>query len=484
MTKAKQRDLRNTARRVALAGMVLVLAGCQSLAPDYEAPSMPVAVQWDLLADPDVSEQGVSDAASLAWDRFITDPRLRDLVALALENNRDLRQASLRIERARALYSIEQSFERPGLDLTGSSSNQGAMGRAGHDNRLSAQIPSYELDLFGRIASMNESALQTYLQSEQNQKAVQLALITEVASAYLDYGAQDAQLELSRKTLRTYEQSLSLLKQSHALGAIPLLPVSQANSLVQSAKVTVARHTQERALARSALTLLVGAPVPDGLLAQAGKQTQVSLVQLNAGLSSEVLLWRPDVQAAEHELRAAYADIGAARAAFYPRITLTASVGSSSNALNDLFGAGTGLWSFMPQVHLPIFDAGRNQARLEVSQADQKIAQARYERTIEQAFKEVSDALVQQGTLQDQLSAQRALVVSSRESMALAQARFDRGLDNYLNVLEAQRTHYAAQAGLITTRSAVQKNRMNLYRALGGGQTVPPSTRPAKPALT
>lgn len=456
----------------------LLLAGCASMAPDYERPALPVAESWPVSAGQSDQDSGVLPvAADIAWQDFILDDKLRSVVNMALENNRDLRVAALNIDRARAQYQIQRSDSLPSIDISGSGASQrlpadlNPSGEAGISRQYSAGVgtSAYELDLFGRVRSLNEEALQRYLASEEARKTVQIALIAEVANAYLTLGADQERLQLARQTLGSQRQSYELTRRSHELGMASMLDLRQAQTLVESARVDVARFTSQIAQDKNALTLLVGSGIPAELLPDDQREDRVTLAQLNEGLPSDVLLRRPDVVQAERLMQAANANIGAARAAFFPRISLTASAGTTSTQLSNLFDGGTGFWSFMPQLHLPIFNQGRTRASLRVSEVDRDIAQAQYEQAIQVAFREVADSLAQRATLDEQIAAQTALVEASADNRALSDARYRNGVDSYLNVLDAERSLYAAQQNLITLRQAKNSNHVTLYKALGGG---------------
>lgn len=467
-------------QRLTSLAAALVLAGCASMAPDYDRPGLPVSGDWPQGSAYEHQGHGndaVPAASEIAWQDFILDDNLRTIIATALENNRDLRVSVLNIDRARALYQIQRSDSLPSVDISGSGTRQrlpadmNPTGEAGISSQYSAGVgtSAYELDLFGRVRSLNEEALQRYLATAEARKAVQIALIAEVANAYLTLGADQERLQLARQTLESQRQSYELTRRSHELGVASMLDLRQAQTLVESARVDVARFSSQIEQDKNALILLVGTSLPDDLLPGDQRDDRITLAQLNAGLPSEVLLRRPDVMQAERLLQAANANIGAARAAFFPRITLTASAGTTSRDLSNLFDGGTGFWTFMPQINLPIFNRGRTRANLRVSEIDREIAQAEYEQAIQAAFREVADALAQRGTLDEQIAAQTALVEASADRRALSDARYRSGVDSYLNVLDAERSLYATQQNLITLRQARNSNHVALYKALGGG---------------
>lgn len=460
-------------RHLILAGTAVTLLGaCSMLEPRYERPAAPVPAAWQ-----DAGEAGGPVAAAIGWREFITDERLRQVIALALENNRDLRVATLNIEKARAQYQIQRGELFPAIGVTGSSSNSRIsedLSSTGSSYISRAQnvgvgFSAYELDLFGRIGSLKKGALESWLATVETQRAAQTSLIAETANAWLTLAADLELLKLAQDTLRTRQESLGLTERSVALGVGSQLTLSQTRTTVETARADVASFTSQVARDRNALAVLVGGDLPAELLPAQLPADIATLRSLPAGVPSDVLQQRPDILAAEHQLRAANASIGAARAAFFPSITLTASAGSASNELSGLFSGGTHVWSFAPQINLPIFTGGRNLANLRVSKVQREIAVAQYEKAIQSAFREVADALAGQATLDEQLTARTALVEASSNSLMLSQTRFDRGLDSYLGLLDAQRSHYTAEQGLISTRLARLGNLITLYKALGGG---------------
>ena len=458
-------------RALLLGGAVLALGGC-SLAPKYARPALPVPPAFPVVetaADAPV-------APEVSWQEFFTDGRLRSVVEQALANNRDLRVATLNIERAQALYRIQRADRFPAVNAGATVSSQRVPDKAtptgeGYSSTeytIALGVTSWEIDFFGRIRSLEAAALEQYLSTEQTGRATQLALVAAVAETYLARAADADGLKLANSTLETQRASLTLIQKSRDLGVASNLELSQIQSQVEAAHADVARYTAYVALDLNALQVLVGAPVgpdllPDGLAAVNPPRP------ISAGLSSDVLLRRPDILAAEHQLRSANASIGAARAAYFPRITLTAGVGLESTELSSLLGAGTGLWSFAPQIVQPIFNAGATKAKVKVSMVDREIAVARYEKGIQQAFAEVSNALTLRQTLVSQREAQEALVTALDETYRLSDARYKAGIDGYLGVLVAQRALFVAQQGLVSVRFAEQANLVTLYKVLGGG---------------
>lgn len=462
---------------ISMAALAL-LAGC-SLAPTYERPATPAPASWP--TGPSYkAEQASADAqpvADIAWRDFFADARLRQVIELALANNRDLRVSILNIEKARATYGIERAALIPSLSASGGQSatrvpkNQSPTGEASITRQYTANlgISAYELDFFGRVRSLSDSALEQYLSTEEARRAQQISLVAEVASSYLNLVADQQRLAVAQQTLQSQQSSYELAKRRFDAGATSGLDKYDAQTSVELARSDVATYTSQVALDQNALTLLVGSSVPAELLPQAEFGAVTALADVPAGLPSDVLQRRPDVLAAERTLRAANANIGAARAAFFPRISLTATAGSLSNNLSGLFKGGSGTWSFLPQISLPIFDGGVNRANLDIAKVNREISVAQYEKAIQVAFREVSDALAQRGTIDERLQSQEALVEASSKSYTIQEARYKQGAETYLNALITQRALYSAQQSLITARLSKSTNLVTLYKVLGGG---------------
>ncbi len=457
-------------------GLILVLllgllGGCASMAPPYERPAAPVAASFPDAAQAAAAAGAASTqpAADIDWRQFFTDPRLQRLIELSLQNNRDLRTAVLNIERVRAQYQIQRSEQFPTLQLGATGLYQPNADGQGNNSFYTAglNITGYELDLFGRVRSLSDAALQQYFASEEARKAAQISLIAAVANTYLTLLADDAQLEVARKTLESREQGFKLLQLKFDHGALSDYDLAQAVTLVEGARAAVALLQRQRLQNQNALVLLVGQPLPPDLPAPGALDSQGLLAELPAGLPSQLLERRPDVRQAERQLQAANANIGAAKAAFFPRVTLTGSVGLASSDLGDLFSYGA--WQFAPRITLPIFDAGANQANLELSQANRDIALAQYERSIQVAFREVADALAGRATYGDQLRAQQAQTQAEQKRSDLAGLRFRNGISSFLDVLDAQRALFQTQQTTIVVQAAQQQNLVTLYKALGGG---------------
>jgi multidrug efflux system outer membrane protein len=448
-----------------------VLAGC-SMIPAYERPAAPVAAQWPA---PALASQAATPAADLPWTDFVSDAALRELIRLALANNRDLRVAVLNIEQARATWQIRRADQFPTLNLGATGAVQPTTDGSGGTNSAytaGLSITSWELDLFGRVASLKDAALAQYLATEEARWAVQASLIAAVANVWLNLRTNDQLLALTQRTLATREDSLRLTKLRLDNGASSALDVRQAESLTAGALAALQQQQRLRALDVNALTLLVGQPLPDTLFAVSSATTS-PFQDVPAGLPSDLLIRRPDIRQAEQQLIAANANIGAARAAFFPRIALTASYGTASTGLSNLFQNGYWGGTLAGQVLQPIFDAGRNEANLASSQAARDIAVAQYEKAIQTAFREVADALAGRATLGAQLAAQLAQVDAETERFRLSDLRYRSGVASYLEILDSQRALFVLQQALAQTRLAYFQNQVALYKALGGGAAPP-----------
>lgn len=460
------------------------LGGC-TMAPRYARPEAPISAAWP---NGPADQKGIDNppdknVADIPWQKFFVDQQLQKLIAMALENNRDLRIAALNIERSRAQYRIQRAELLPRIDANTTGSRQripqdlSGSGQAETVEQYSVGVgvSSYELDLFGRLQSLKDQALAQYLATEQAQRTVQISLIAEVATNYLNLAADRELLQLAQDTLKAQQTTHQLNQRRFELGVSSELDLQQAQTRVDAALVDIARYTTLVAQDENGLNLVVGSPVPAEFLPQTLSDTLTAMQDIPPGLPSEVLLRRPDVVAAENLLHGFNANIGAARAAFFPRITLTGSLGVSSDELSGLFTSGSGAWAFAPRIELPIFDAGSRWASLKVAETDRDIAVARYEKTIQTAFREVADALAQRGTIDDQVAAQQSLTDATAKSYHLSQARYEKGVDSYLNALDAQRSLYSAQQGLITSRLTRLINLVTLYKVLGGGGEVTPA---------
>jgi multidrug efflux system outer membrane protein len=449
------------------------------MAPKYTQPASPVAGAWP--SGPAYGAETVKTVqkplADIPWREFFIDPQLRKLIALALENNRDLRVAVLNIERARALYQIQRSDLFPKVDASGAASFQripaglSGTGQAATVDQYSVGlgVSSYELDLFGRVRSLKDQALEQYLATEQARRSVQISLVSQVAASYLTLAADREQLQLATETLKSQNHSYQLTRSRFEAGISSALDLNQAKTSADTARVDIARYTTLVAQDVNALNLVIGSPAPADLLPAALSETLTALKDVSPGLPSDVLLRRPDILQAEGQLKGVNANIGAARAAFFPRITLVSSVGFGSDELAGLFKGDAFAWSFAPRISLPIFDGGSNRANLKVAEVDRDIMVAQYEKAIQTAFREVADALAQRGTIDEQIAAQQSLTDATSESYRLSLARYDKGVDSYLVVLDSQRSTYNARQNLIGVRLSRLSNLVTLYKVLGGG---------------
>jgi outer membrane protein, multidrug efflux system len=462
-------------RKFLLLGLAAGLCGCVHPGA-YNRPAMPVPTAWPQSGASQTAAPDAPEAASVKWREFFTDPGLQSVIDLALANNRDLRMATLNVERVQALYRIQSVAQYPTVSASASASGYRQPAEMTNDDKaktvgsftVGAGVASWEVDLFGRLRGLKSRALEQYLATGQARSAAQISLVAAVANTYLVMAADRDNLRLAQETLQAQQASYDLILRTREAGMASDLDLRQAQSQVEAARVDIARYTGQVALDENALTLLAGAPVPANLL-PSKLDSELPLKEIAAGLPSETLLRRPDIVMAEHELKAAYANIDVARAAFFPRIALTGAVGFMSGSLSDLFNIGSRTWQFAPEAALPIFDYGARKANFKVAQVDRDTAVAEYEKAIQSAFREVSDSLSLRARLTEQQDAQQALVNSLQETYRLSDARYKAGVDSYLSVLVAQRSLYGAQQGLVSRRAARLSNLVTLYKVLGGG---------------
>lgn len=459
-----------------------LLAGC-SMIPKYERPAAPVATDWPALKGAAVLPGGGAAAArsnvaaaDIEWQSFFSDPKLRQLIEAALRNNRDLRIAVLNIEQARAQFQIRRADQFPTIGAAFTGSRQpNANGNGGITNVYSAglAVTAYELDFFGRVSSLKEAALAQYLATEEGRKTAQISLIATVANTYLSLLADEELLAITQQALASREDSFKLSKLRFDSGVASELDLRQAESLTEAARVALAQQVRQRALDENALTLLIGQPITAELAVALPQGKSLAdmpmMLDVPAGLPSDLLTRRPDIRQAEQQLLSANANIGAARAAFFPRISLTATAGSASSTLSGLFKSGSYGWTMAPQLLLPIFDAGRNSAGLSSANAGRDIAVAQYEKSIQTAFREVSDALAGRATLGEQLRASQAQANAEATRFKLSDMRYQNGVSSYLDLLDAQRSLFAAQQAVVQTRLAQLQSQVILYKTLGGG---------------
>ena len=464
-------------RNLTLTLLATSALGACTLAPPTVRPALPVATTWPVAS----ANTGSATAADLGWREVFVDPRLQGVIDLSLANNRDLRVAVLNIEKARAQYRVQRAALVPGVDASGSATRsqttQAAAAAQNGDRTTTTYVAgvgvtAWEIDVFGRVRSLKDAALQSYLATRETSRSVQISLIAETANAWLSLAADQDLLALAQETLDTRQESMTLVQRRFDAGAISQLEVREAQTLVEAARTDVATYVAQVEQDKNALRLVVGAEVSADLLPAGGLVTAQILPDLAPGIPSDVLTRRPDVLAAEHQLAGANANIGAARAAFFPTISLTASTGVASGDLSSLFDSGNGTWSFAPRVSLPIFAGGANVAGLDSAKASRDIAVATYEKTVQTAFREVADGLAVQSTIQDRVGSQERLVAAANDTVRLSRARYGAGIDSSLSLLDAQRTLYTSQKGLIGARLARATNLATLYKSLGGGAPV------------
>ncbi len=459
-------------------GAFLCLGSCAPRKETYGQPKTPVPPVWKSGGENPQAQPaaGAPAASELKWQEFFTDDKLRQVVGMALKNNRDLRMAALNVEKVQAQYRVRRAQQYPAIEAAASGqaywvprdASSTGKGYTYEDNTVGVQAASWELDLFGRVRSLKSEALEQYLASEQARAASQISLVATVANSYLTMAGDRDSLRLAQATLDAQKATYELVRSTRDFGIDSDLDLRQAQSQVEAAQVDIARYTGQVALDENALDLLVGAPVPAELL-PGGLGSDGALKDISAGLPSEVLLRRPDILTSEHQLKAAYANIGVARAAFFPQITLTGGGGFASSALAELFSLRARTWTFAPQIVMPIFDAGTRKANFKIAQVDRDTAVAEYEKAIQTAFREVSDSLSQRSWLMEQQNAQQSLVNTLDETYRLSEARYKAGIDNYLSVLVAQRSLYGGQQALVSLRMFRLGNLVTLYKVLGGG---------------
>ena len=463
-------------KNILLGALVTILVGC-SLAPTYERPSLPTAAAYPAAFA--AQTQVTQDALQLGWREFFTDAGLQKLIAQAIENNRDLRIAVQRVEEARGLYGIQRADLLPGISA-GAAANWSRVpfdlsptgsSITSEQYKVTLNLSPWELDFWGRVRNLSAAGLESYLATEEARRAIDISLVARVANTYLLELELDERIVIAQQTLATREDSYRIAGRRYEVGYSSKLDSVQAETLLNQARADLAALKRLRDQNLNALTLLVGAPI-DAFETQPLSMIESGFVQdISAGLPSDLLMNRPDILAAEHRLKAAHANIGAARAAFFPRIMLTGDLGTASVSLGGLFGTNSGIWSFAPSITLPIFDGGRNRANLDVSEARRNLAIADYERTIQGAFREVADALADRRRLAEQVTAQQATLAAQTERTRLAGLRYQNGAAPYLEVLDAERDRFIAEQALVQVRRALLASHVNLYAALGGGTT-------------
>ncbi|EOQ50185.1 TPA: efflux transporter outer membrane subunit [Citrobacter braakii] len=446
---------------------VFVLAGC-SLAPDYQRPTLPVPQQFSLSQNALVSAPvGYQDTG---WRSFFVDSQVKALIGEALVNNRDLRMAVLKVQEAKAQYGVTDADRYPQITAGFSGTYSGKLkGDSSTDREFEAGLNlSFDLDFFGRLKNMSEAERQNFFASEEARRAVHISLISNVSQSYFNQRLAYAQLQIAEETLQNYQRSYAFVEKQLLTGSTNVLALEQARGVIESTRSEIAKRKGELAQANNALQLLLGTygKLPNDQMRSSG---DIKPVTLPPSLSSQILLQRPDILEAEHGLMAANANIGAARAAFFPSITLTSSVSSSSSDLSSLFNATSGMWNFVPKIDIPIFNAGRNQSNLDLAEIRQQQSVVNYEQKIQNAFKEVADALVLRQSIADQISGQQRYLTSLQITLQRARALYQNGAVSYIEVLDAERSLFSTQQSLLDLNYAQQVNEIKLFAALGGG---------------
>lgn len=446
---------------------IFVLAGC-SLAPDYQRPALPVPQQFSLSQNSLVSAPG--EYQNTGWRTFFVDDQMKALIGEALINNRDLRMATLKVQEARAQYGVTDADRYPQITAGSSGTYSGKIkGDSSTDRQFEAGLNlSFDLDFFGRLKNMSEVERQNFFASEEARRAVHILLISNVSQSYFNQRLAYAQLQVAEETLQNYQRSYAFVEKQLVTGSTNVLALEQARGVIESTRSEIAKRKGELAQANNALQLLLGTygKLPDD---QARSRGDIKPVTLPPSLSSQILLQRPDIMEAEHGLLAANANIGAARAAFFPSITLTSSVSSSSSDLSNLFNASSGMWNFVPKIDIPIFNVGRNQSNLDLAEIRQQQSVVNYEQKIQNAFKEVADALVLRQSIADQISGQQRYLDSLQITLQRARALYQNGAVSYIEVLDAERSLFATRQSLLDLNYAQQVNEIKLFAALGGG---------------
>ena len=457
-----------SSRGIAISALALSLAACQSMRGPEPVVNTAIPesfASYSNASGTSIAEQGYKD--------FFADPRLLQVIDMSLANNRDLRTAALNIQKAQQQYQISENNQLPTIGASGSAVRQVTPSRDPNNPYSTYQVglglTSYELDFWGRVRSLKDAALDSYLATQSARDATQISLISQITQTWLNYSYASAQLKLANQTLKVQQDSFNLNKKRFDVGIDSEIPLRQAQISVETARNDVANYKTQIAQAQNLLNLLVGQTVPQNLLPQQQISQITKQSALSAGLPSDLLNNRPDIKAAEYQLSAAGANIGAAKAQLYPTISLTGSAGYASTDLSNLFKAGNAAWSIGPNISLPIFDWGTRKANIKISETDQKIALANYEKSVQSAFREVNDALATRANIGDRLTAQRRLVDATNTTYKLSNARFRAGIDSYLTVLDAQRSAYSAEQGLLLLQQANLNNQVELYKTLGGG---------------
>ena len=464
----------NSGRLLGLTALAFSMAACNTIPkadtrPVLAVPNIPIEQTYGAFDKETVSSAEQASLASQRWQNFYSDERLKGLIALGLENNKDFESARLAIEKARAQYQITDINDLPRIDGNAGYSRARQRGQTGDNYNVNLGLANYELDFWGKIASLKDQALQNFLSTTAAKDATQISLISNIAQSYANLSYSLAQLQLAEATVESREKSLFIASKRFEAGIDPKLPSLQSSASLENARLAVLRAQSSILKSRNALQFLVGGPIPTNLIPTPAVSNITSQQVFSAGLPSELLRYRPDVLQAEYNLKAAGANIEVARASYYPSISLASNVGLSSGSLNDLFKSGSVGWSFGPSISVPIFDAGRLDANYDVAQIERKQTLAGYERSIQTAFREVSDVLATRATLGEQLEAQYRLQDNFEQTYQIADARFKAGISNYLDVLDAQRSLFSTQQGILDLELQKIISQVELYQVLGGG---------------
>ncbi|MFZ3144110.1 efflux transporter outer membrane subunit [Psychrobacter glacincola] len=465
---------KNSGRLLGLTALAFSMAACNTIPkadtrPVLAVPNIPIEQTYGAFDKETVSNAQQASVAGQRWQNFYSDERLKGLIALGLQNNKDFENARLAIEKARAQYQITDINDLPRIDGNAGYSRQRQRGTTGDNYNVNLGLANYELDFWGKIASLKDQALQNFLSTTAAKDATQISLISNIAQSYANLSYSLAQLQLAEATVESREKSLFIASKRFEAGIDPKLPSLQSSASLENARLAVLRAQSSILKSRNALQFLVGGPIPTTLIPTPAVSNITSQQVFSAGLPSELLRYRPDVLQAEYNLKAAGANIEVARASYYPSISLASNIGLSSGSLNDLFESGSFGWSFGPSVSVPIFDAGRLDANYDVAQIERKQTLAGYERSIQTAFREVSDVLATRATLGEQLEAQYRLQDNFEQTYQIADARFKAGISNYLDVLDAQRSLFSTQQGILDLELQKIISQIELYQVLGGG---------------
>ncbi|SHI58401.1 Outer membrane protein OprM precursor [Vibrio aerogenes CECT 7868] len=458
--------------RIKILSLLIVagLSGC-SLAPDYQRPVSSSSDGWQ-----GMSQEMKNEAALPDWRTFMSDQQLQSLIESALKNNKDLKQTLLNVASLQAQYRIQDSARFPALNVDGSGTRQRTSDAVtGNGTVYSSQysatvgVTSYELDLFGRVKNLSDQALESYIAEDENRRSAVISLVSEVASAYIRLLAEQELLNLTKDTVKAYKETLALVQTRYDSGYSSALTLAQSKTALHSAEATLATYKLSVSQQYNTLRQLIGAPLKLKIESRLPEEDGRMLTALAVGAPSELLLSRPDILSAEHSLKAANANVGAARAAFFPRISLTANAGSMSSSLDDLFGSGSGMWQFIPSISVPVFDWGNNQASLDVAKISKQKSVIAYQQAIETGFKEVSDALLGQQYYMEEWHAQQSNLAANKDYYDLAKMRYEQGNDSYMDLLDAQRSLFSARESELSAHLNLLVSRVSLYKALGGG---------------